>query len=86
VFAPSKPFQPSAVLAGKAGAYQSEAPFKFSTLGQFPDLALKHYTRLERLSRSKRSSVEQKFVTYHRKKFYNIRPWYGLIFLSEAKS
>jgi hypothetical protein len=33
VFVPDKPLQPSLMFAGKAGAYLSEAPFRYSTLG-----------------------------------------------------
>jgi hypothetical protein len=33
VFVPGKPFQPSLMFAGKAGAYPSEAPFTCCTLG-----------------------------------------------------
>ena len=33
VFVPGKPFQPSHMFAGKAGAYMSEAPFRCSMLG-----------------------------------------------------
>jgi hypothetical protein len=33
VFVPGKPFQPSLMFAGKAGAYPREDPFRFSTLG-----------------------------------------------------
>ncbi len=35
VFVPGKPFQPSQMFVGKAGAYLSliEAPFKYSALG-----------------------------------------------------
>jgi hypothetical protein len=32
-FVPGKPFQPSLMFAGKAGAYPSEVPFNYSTLG-----------------------------------------------------
>jgi|APCry1669190288_1035285.scaffolds.fasta_scaffold675541_1 hypothetical protein len=32
-FAPGKPFHPNLVFANKAGAYPSEAPFRWSTLG-----------------------------------------------------
>jgi len=32
VFVPGKPFQPSLMFAGKAGAYPSEASFRCSTL------------------------------------------------------
>ena len=34
----------------------------------------KHYTILERLARDEHSSLLRKFVTYGRKKFYNIGP------------
>ncbi len=33
VFVPGKPFQPSLMSSGKAGAYLSEAAFMYSTLG-----------------------------------------------------
>ncbi len=33
VFVPGKPFQPSLLFAGKAGAYPSEVPFWRSNLG-----------------------------------------------------
>ncbi len=38
VFVPGKPFQPSLMFAGKAVAYQSEAPFKVlhSRIGSWP--------------------------------------------------
>jgi len=39
-------------------------------------LTCKHCTILERLARSKHSSLLQKFVTYGRKKFYNIDTCY----------
>jgi hypothetical protein len=48
------------MFAGKAGAYPSEAA---------PGLALKDYTRLERLAKDKRSSLLQKSVNYGRKSF-----------------
>jgi len=35
-------------------------------------LARKHWNRLEKLARAEHSSLLQKFVTYGRKKFYNI--------------
>ncbi len=53
VFVPGKPLQPSLVFAGKAGAYPSEAPFRYSTLGQATGLTYKHQTRLKRLARDK---------------------------------
>jgi len=33
MFVPEKPFPPSKMFMGKAGAYPSEAPFKCSNLG-----------------------------------------------------
>jgi len=33
VFVPDKPLQPCLMFAGKAGAYPSEAPFRYSLLG-----------------------------------------------------
>ncbi len=66
LFVPGKPFQPSLVLAGNAGTNMSEAPFRCSTLGR---LLASHYTRLERLDRDKHSSLLQKSINYHRKKF-----------------
>jgi hypothetical protein len=33
MFVPGKPFQPSLKIAGKAGAYLSEASFRCSTIG-----------------------------------------------------
>jgi hypothetical protein len=51
----------------------SRAPERcFTRVGS--GLTCKHYTRLERLARDKHSSLLQKFVTYGRKKFYNIVP------------
>ena len=38
MFVPSKPFQPSLIFVGKAGAYPSEQPFRCSTLGSAPAL------------------------------------------------
>ncbi len=68
-------FQDCTVLADKAGAYQSEAPFRCSNLGQAPGSTRKHKTKLERLARDKHSSLLRKFVNYGNKKFYNIDPW-----------
>ena len=72
MFVPGKPFQPSLVFVGKARAYLSEAPFKWSTLGKAPGLTRKHLTRLERLARDKCCSFLRKVITSGRKKFYNI--------------
>ncbi len=38
MYVPGKPFQPSLMFAGKAGAYPSEAPFRCSSLGSYPRL------------------------------------------------
>jgi hypothetical protein len=55
-----------------AGAYPSETPFRRSTAG-----TTNIKTRLERFAGIKHSTLVQKFVTYDRKKFYNIDPSYG---------
>jgi hypothetical protein len=68
VFVPGKPFQPSQVIADKAGAYPSGASFRGSILGLAPGLSYKHQTSLERLARGKHSSLLRKFVTYVSKK------------------
>jgi hypothetical protein len=41
-FTAVKPFQPSLMFLGKAGAYPCDAPFKCSTLGYAPGLTHKH--------------------------------------------
>ncbi len=41
MFAPSKPFQPSLMLVGKAEATLIEESFRYSTLGLAPGLATK---------------------------------------------
>ncbi len=66
------------MFAGKAAAYLNEAPFRCSTLGWAPDLAQKHYTRLERHATDKHSSLLQKSVYYGQKtvKCSNIGPWF----------
>jgi hypothetical protein len=56
------------MFVGKAGAY----PRVEHLVGS--GLTRKHWTRLERLARDKRSSLLRKFVTYGRKNFYNIGP------------
>ncbi len=38
----------SLTFVTKVGAYPSEAPFRFSTLGDSPSLTHKYYTRLEK--------------------------------------
>jgi hypothetical protein len=40
VFVPGKPFQPSLMFAGKAGAYPSETPFRCSTLASPANIRL----------------------------------------------
>jgi len=42
MFVPRKPFQPSPMFVGKAGAQSSEAPFRCFTQGQTPSLAHKY--------------------------------------------
>jgi hypothetical protein len=54
---PNKRKQPSLLLAGKAGAYPSEAPFKCSAFGHSSDLIHKHYTGLERFAKHKPSGL-----------------------------
>jgi hypothetical protein len=41
-FVPVKPFQPSLMFSGKAGAYLSEAPFRCSTQGEALGLTHEH--------------------------------------------
>ncbi len=73
MFVPSKPFQPSLMFAGKAGAYLSGASEKCFTR-VCSGITRKHKTRLERLARDKRSCLLQKLINYGCKKFYNIGP------------
>ncbi len=71
MFARGKPFQPSLMFVGKAGAYLLEAPqVLHSRVGS--NHTIKNLTRLERLARNKRCSLLQKSVNYGRKKFHNI--------------
>jgi len=42
MFVPDKPFQPSVMFAGKAGAYPSEVPYRCPHTKVGPGLALKH--------------------------------------------
>ncbi len=62
-------------LCVRPGAYPSEAPFRYSTLGQASGLAHKHQTRLERLARDKHSSLLRKSVNYDCNKFYDTCRW-----------
>jgi hypothetical protein len=55
MFFPGKPFKPSLMLAGKAGAYLSEPPFRLSSLGAAPGITHKHFTMLERRARNDHS-------------------------------
>ncbi len=54
---PGKPFQSRLMIAGKAGVYPNEAPFRCSTLGQAPGHTHKQQTRVEKLARDKHSSL-----------------------------
>jgi len=69
VCVPGKPFQSSLMFAGKAGAYLSEAPFRYA-----PGLKYKHKTRLERPDWDKHAGLLQTFVNDRSKKFHNIGP------------
>ncbi len=69
-----KPFQPSLMSAGKAGAYMSEAPFRCYTLGQALGLTHEQQTRLERLAKDKHSNPLPKYINYDGKKFYSTSP------------
>ncbi len=60
------------MFACKAGAYLNDK--WFTRVGS--NLTHKHFTKLERLSRDKRSSLLWKVVTYGCKKFYNIGTWF----------
>ncbi len=72
VFTPIRPFKLTVMLVGKVmGLPLREAPYRFST---WVGSSINHtyYTTLEKLARHKHTSFLQTFVTYHRKKFYNI--------------
>jgi hypothetical protein len=62
MFVPGKPFQPSLIFLGKAGAYSSEAPISWLL------------TMLKMFARKKQSNFLQAFINYGRKKFYKIEP------------
>ncbi len=64
-FFPCKPFQPSVMLAGKAGTYPSR---EWEAL----DLACKYYTWLKRPAKDKHSSLFEPFVSYKEKSFSNM--------------
>ncbi len=49
-------------------------PLRCSTLGLALGLIHKKYTILKRLARDKNSNLLREFVTFRRKKFYNIEP------------
>ncbi len=70
MFNPGKPFQPSLMFADKVVANLSEAPFRYSTIGQGPGLTHKRLTRLERLA----LAFYKKSVNYGRKSFIGFSP------------
>jgi hypothetical protein len=72
MYASSKPFQPSLLFVDKARSlpYIETHEGCFTWVGSC--LTCKHFNILERLSRDEHSCLLQKFVTYDRKKFYNI--------------
>jgi len=73
MFVPGKPFKPSLMFVGQAGAYPSEAPFSFFTrVGS--GLTHKHLTRLEKLAEDKHSRLLHKFVNYGQKSFITLGP------------
>jgi hypothetical protein len=74
VFVPDKPFQPGVMFVGKARSLlYSEAPGRcFTRVGS--GLTHKHYTRLEKLARDKRSRLLQKFKNYGQKRFITLAP------------
>jgi hypothetical protein len=74
VFVLGESIQPSLLLVGKAGAYPSEAHFRYHALAYAPVLTNKHYTRLERFARDRHSSLLQILVNYYHKKFFNNVP------------
>jgi hypothetical protein len=81
VFAPAKPFRPSLLFVGKASSLAPERCFTCVD----SCLAHKHYIILEGLQEMN-TILLQIFVTYGRKMFYKIGPWwlklqYILIFL-----
>jgi hypothetical protein len=82
VYFPGKPFQPGLIFVGKARSlpYIGASERLFNRIGSC--FTNKHWTRLERLNRSKYSSLLLKFVTYGRKKFYNIGPGSNVIKMS----
>ncbi len=69
MFVNGKPFQPSLMFVGKAGAYPIEEPFRCCTLGQASGLAHKQETRLERLTRDKHSNLLRNFINHRQKGF-----------------
>ncbi len=77
MFAPSKRFQPSQLIEGKAGSLPlSGTPEKcFTWVGSC--LTCKYYTILERLASDEHSCLLRKFITYGCKKFYKNCPVSG---------
>ncbi len=60
MFVPGKLFLPSVMIVDKAGAYLSEALFRYFThVGS--RLIHNHYVRLEKLKREKQSGLLQTF-------------------------
>jgi hypothetical protein len=72
VFVLHKPFQLNKRFVDKAGAYLRVDHFECNLLGLTPGLSYKYWTRLERPTSDKHSSVLRKFVNSGRKKFYSI--------------
>ncbi len=74
MFLLGKPFKTIRIFVGKARSLpksvSSEKDFTWVGSG----LSNKHLTRLEKLARSKHSSLVRKFITYGRKKFTTLAP------------
>ncbi len=66
------PRKPCRMFASKVGAYPSEIHFRCSALSLAPGLTHKPKTYLERPTTDKLYNLLWTFVTYVRKKFYNI--------------
>ncbi len=60
---------PTTLVSGKACGDKHRC---FTWVG--PGLALKHWTRLEKLARDKHSSLLRKYLNYGRNKFYSTGP------------
>jgi hypothetical protein len=74
VFVPGKLFQPSLIFEGKSGACPISIVSKRRVTRVASGFICKHLTRMDKIAKSKHSSLLRKFLNYVRKKFYNIDP------------